>query len=219
MRVRAIITDIDSTLVDNRRRKVISMLNVSGIERSEKLVQSALRCTRMEDMAKVLGLDLRGELLERVLDAYLDDIDLYSLDEPVDGAVEVINELADEGRLIIYVSGRPGLNYVLPSLLDMGFPRGPIYTTRIKGGPDAVTAKVELMRRALTENSLRPGETVSLGDMPHDGLASRELGIFSVGTVQLSPYQVSKVSQFFDRVISHISELRSVIRSLESESD
>jgi hypothetical protein len=55
--------------------------------------------------------------------------------------------------------------------------------------------------------------------MPHDGVASRSLNIYSIGTTQVSGVAPEFLRPYFDEVITHISFLPSIIKRLDSGLD
>lgn len=213
-KIRAILTDVDATIMDNRERRIRAVEQTLGVKIENERRAKAYSALTVEDVAKVADVDLSDRILEDIVNKFLDDIELYNLDTPAEGAIETFNSLARNGIKIIYVTGRPGVNYIRPFIEKMGFPMGPMYYERITG-VGAAEIKKSLFKKALNENKLEPSEVISLGDMPHDGLASRCLNIYSVGTTQISGVSPEVLKPYFDEVIIHISLLSAVIKRLE----
>lgn len=216
-KIRAILTDVDATIMDNRERRIKAVEMVLGVKIEDDQRAKAYNALTVEDVARIAGVDPSDRVLEDIINIFLDDIELYELDTPAEGAVEIFNDLARNGIKIIYVTGRPGVNYIRPFIEKMGFPLGPMYYERITG-VGAAEIKKSLFKKALIENKLKPSEVVSLGDMPHDGAASRCLNIYSIGTTQISGVSPEVLKPYFDEVIMHISSLPTLIRKLEKES-
>ncbi len=216
-KIRAILTDVDATIMDNRERRIKAVEMVLGVKIEDDQRAKAYNALTVEDVARIAGVDPSDRVLEDIINIVLDDIELYELDTPAEGAVEIFNDLARNGIKIIYVTGRPGVNYIRPFIEKMGFPLGPMYYERITG-VGAAEIKKSLFKKALIENKLKPSEVVSLGDMPHDGAASRCLNIYSIGTTQISGVSPEVLKPYFDEVIMHISSLPTLIRKLEKES-
>lgn len=216
-KIRAILTDVDATIMDNRERRIKAVEMVLGVKIEDDQRAKAYNALTVEDVARIAGVDPSDRVLEDIINIFLDDIELYELDTPAEGAVEIFNDLARNGIKIIYVTGRPGVNYIRPFIEKMGFPLGPMYYERITG-VGAAEIKKSLFKKALIENKLKPSEVISLGDMPHDGAASRCLNIYSIGTTQISGVSPEVLKPYFDEVIMHISSLPTLIRKLEKES-
>lgn len=213
-KIRAILTDVDATIMDNRERRIRAVEQTLGVKIENERRAKAYSALTVEDVARIAGVDLSDKVLEKIIDRFLDDLELYELDTPAEGAIETFNNLASNGIKIIYVTGRPGVNYIKPFIERVGFPLGPMYYERITG-VGAAEIKKSLFEKALLENKLQPSEVVSLGDMPHDGLASRCLNIYSIGTTQISGVPSEVLKPYFDEVIIHISSLPALIKRLE----
>lgn len=212
-RIKAVITDVDATIVNNLERRTRAVELVLSAKLTDLQREIAYRAVSIEEIARMVGREPTSEEIERIIDVYLDDLSLYELDEPVEGAVEALNDLHADGYSIIYVTGRPGREYTEPFLRRMGFPRGPVYAERI-AGHGGVQTKIRLMERALGDAGLDHRNVASLGDLPQDGIAARALGIFSICTTQLSERSREEMMRYFDAVISHISELKSLLGSI-----
>jgi phosphoglycolate phosphatase-like HAD superfamily hydrolase len=217
-RIKAIITDIDATIIDNRERRVMAVEIVLGFRLDGERRKRAYNALTVEDVARLAGVELNEKALKEIIDVFLDDLKLYEFDRPAEGAVETLNQLSREGVAVVYVTGRPGIKYIMPFIEKMGFPRGPVYYERITGeGADEI--KKTLLEMALKDNGFEGSEVVSLGDMPHDGVASRSLNIYSIGTTQVSGVAPEFLRPYFDEVITHISFLPSIIKRLDSGLD
>ncbi len=214
--MKALLTDLDATIIDNRERRVMAVERVINIKIDNVKRIQAYNALTIEDVAKIAGVESRSKEMDEIINTFLDDLELYKFDRPVEGAVETLNHLHKNGLIIIYVTGRPGLDYILPFLESMGFPIGPVYYQRI-AGEGATEIKKSLLEKAVIENGIDPRMSVSLGDMPHDGIASRLLNIYSIGTTQVSGISPEIIKQYFDDVITHISNLPLVLSRLEKE--
>jgi len=212
-RIKAIVTDMDATIIDNRERRVKAVEEVLGIRLNDEKRKRAYNALTVEDVAKLAGVNLTEDVLEEIINIFLDDLNLYRLDRPAEGAVETLRQLSEDGVAIIYVTGRPGIEYIVPFIEEMGFPIGPVYYERISG-EGATEIKKSLLRKALAENGLETSEVISLGDMPHDGVASRCLNIYSIGTTQVSGISPDYLRPYFDEVITHIYSLPVIVKRL-----
>jgi phosphoglycolate phosphatase-like HAD superfamily hydrolase len=217
-RIKAIITDIDATIIDNRERRVKAVEKVLGFRLDGERRKRAYSALTVEEVARLAGVELGEKSLKEMIDVFLDDLKLYEFDRPAEGAVETLNQISRMGVAVVYVTGRPGIKYIAPFIEKMGFPRGPIYYERITG-EGAEEIKKTLLEAALRDNGFEGSEVVSLGDMPHDGVASRSLNIYSIGTTQVSGVAPELLRPYFDEVITHISFLPSIIKRLEGGLD
>ncbi|MEM0090584.1 MAG: HAD hydrolase-like protein, partial [Nitrososphaerota archaeon] len=144
---------------------------------------------------------------------FLENEVLYALDRPIEGTVETLNVLASIYR-IGYVTGRPKEQLALDFLKRYGFPVGPVIARRIGSGEGM--KKVEMFKEMLKRLGTTPSEVISVGDMPEDGLASRAVGMLSVGVAEFSTIDVDLMRNSFDYVIAKITDLPKLVAKLES---
>ncbi|PUA31868.1 MAG: hypothetical protein B9J98_05075 [Candidatus Terraquivivens tikiterensis] len=209
---KAIIFDIDATICDNteRKRRAIE-LTMKVLIPDE--VYSRIRRRGFPDILRALGFEPSKEVVQKVEGRFLEDEELYSLDRPVEGAVETLNALASNYR-IGYVTGRPNERLALNFLKGYGFPLGPVLAKRIGSGEGM--KKAEMFKEMLKRLDVTASESISVGDMPEDGLASRASGILSVGVAEFSTVDVEVMKNHFDHVIERVADLPRLLRELES---
>ncbi|MCS7136315.1 MAG: HAD hydrolase-like protein [Nitrososphaerota archaeon] len=208
---KAIIFDIDATICDNteRKRRAIELtMNVAIPDE----VYSRIKKRGFPYIIKALGFEPSDELVKKVEKCFLENEVLYVLDRPIEGAVETLNVLASSYR-IGYVTGRPKEQLALDFLKRYGFPIGPVLARRIGSGEGM--RKVEMFREVLRRLEAEPSEAVSVGDMPEDGLASRAVGMLSIGVAEFSTVDVDVMRNNFDYVIERITDLPKFLADLE----
>lgn len=202
-RYKAIIFDIDSTICDNTERKKIAIERSIGKDIDYE-IYDRVRYKGFPEILKILGYNPSKELLLKVEDYFLEDEELYELDRPVEGAVETLRALSQRYK-ICYVTGRPREHLATSFLRRFDFPMGPVIAEKIHTGEGM--KKVGMFQRALSLMGVDASETVSVGDMPEDGLASRAVKIPSVGVSRLSTIDFYEMQKYFDYVIHRIEEL------------
>jgi len=208
---KAIIFDIDATICDNteRKRKAIELtLNITVPEE----LHSRIKKKGFPYIVKALGFEPNSELVKKVESCFLECEELYSLDRPIEGAVETLNALAPSYK-IGYVTGRPKEQLAIDFLKRYGFPIGPVMARRIGSGEGM--KKVEMFKEILKRLGVEPSEAVSVGDMPEDGLASRAVGMLSVGVAEFSTVDVDFMRNNFDYIIERITDLPKLLADLE----
>lgn len=213
-RFKTIIFDIDATICDNTERKRRAIELTMNIAIPDELY-SRIRKKGFPYIIKALGFEPNSELVKKVEKCFLENEVLYVLDRPIEGAVETLKNLASVYR-IGYVTGRPKEQLALDFLKMYGFPIGPVMARRIGTGEGM--KKVEMFKEMLKILGTTPSEAISVGDMLEDGLASRAVGMLSVGVAEFSTINVDIMRNSFDYVIAKITDLPNLVAKLESYS-
>ncbi len=196
-----LVFDLDLTLCDNSRRKRRALerglgpgLALAGTDR--------LRDDMLEEIVRDLRLD-QG-VGRQVMRHFFYDEDLFDLDEPLEGAPEVLRELAEAGPTLYYVTGRPLRRTAEAFLAKFDFPRAPLYADSV--GPGESWKKVRLFREIRERENGARG--IAVGDLVGDAVAAKEAGFFAVGTLQ-APERVHRradLEEVCDALIAHIWE-------------
>lgn len=205
------IFDVDATICDNTERKRRAIEETLNIIIPDE-IYSRIKKRGFPDIIRTLGFEPGKDVVKKVEERFLEDEELYVLDKPVEGAVGTLNALASIYE-IGYVTGRPNERLALNFLKRYGFPLGPVMARRIGSGEGM--KKAEMFKEILKKLNASPSESVSVGDMPEDGLASRTVGILSVGVAEFSTVEADVMKNHFDYVIERIADLPKFLIELE----
>jgi phosphoglycolate phosphatase-like HAD superfamily hydrolase len=203
-----LIFDIDLTLCDNFERKKGAFEKALG----RKLCgeeEEILRRELAENAVVRFGIDDEGR--EKILFHFFWDEDLYELDVPLAGAVDVVRELSKKHR-IYYVTGRPSTKTARKFLRKYGFPDAPVYAEIV--GPGESRKKVKMFEMILARENLRWG--VAVGDLPGDALAAKECGLYAVGVLSEERRALREtLEEVCDVVIQDIRELPELLERID----
>lgn len=207
-----LVFDLDLTVCDNSKRKRKALerglgpaLALAGTDR--------LREDTVEEILRELRLG--REVADRVMRHFFFDEDLYELDVPLEGAPEVLRDLAAEGHTLYYVTGRPQRRTAEAFLSRFEFPPGPLYSDFV--GPGESWKKVRLFKEIREREGGARG--IAVGDLVGDALAAREAGFYAVGTLQ-APERVhrrAELEEVCDALIAHIWELPVLLEQVKRE--
>lgn len=210
-RYRAMVFDIDSTICDNTDRKKLAIEMAIGASIDDG-IYGQIRYRSFPEILRRLGYNPDRDLVMKVEDRFLEDEDLYELDRPAEGALETLRRLSQRYKLC-YVTGRPKEHLAASFLKKYGFPMGPVVADKIRTGEGM--KKTVMFQRALSSLGVRPSEAVSVGDMPEDGMASRTIGMLSVGVSKLSTIDFDEMLKYFDHVIHRIDGLIELMEKID----
>ncbi len=208
---KTIIFDINSTICDNTKRKRKAIELAMNITIPDEFY-SRIKKRDFPYIIKMLGFEPNSEIIKNVEKHFLEGEALYILDRPVKNAVEILNALASTYK-IGYVTGRPKEQLALDFLKRYKFPLGPVIAKRISSGEGM--KKVEMFKEMFKRLDTTPSETVSVGDMPEDALASKAVSMLSVGIAEFSTVDVNIMRNNFDYVIEKVSDLPKLLANLE----
>ena len=220
--IKACIFDMDGTLVNSLNsisyfaNKALNKYGLSSIEVEEyKYMVGNGAKTLVKRMLEKLGAD--EELFEEVFSEYSTTYDknfLY-LTEPYDGIMDLLKELRRTSVKTAILSNKPHITAEKISaelfgdaLIDIC--QGAIDTFPLKPDPDGV---YEIIK----ELGLKKEECLYIGDTSTDMKTGKNAGLFTVGVLWGFRKKDELVENGADAVISHPSELLSIIKTTNEE--
>ncbi|MFQ5762436.1 MAG: HAD family hydrolase, partial [Candidatus Bathyarchaeia archaeon] len=208
-RVRLLIFDIDLTICDNFERKRRSLERALGRTFTNREWRRVKYRYGFRAVLKELQPDKPPSAIlsisKRILHHFFYDDDLFQFDKPFPRAVETLRQLADEGYIISYLTGRPIRRTAEDFLRKYRFPEGRLLNEKVSLGQSH--KKVRLMKRMLRELNVSPEETIAVGDLPDDAEAAKEAGIRAVCTLESRGFDEYYLRSICDETIRKITEL------------
>ncbi len=171
--------------------------------------------------------DYANDVLNRHFNVSADEFWKYFLsnyvhrddeDRVIDGAVEVLKYLKDEGKYIVITTGRiVPVETVREELKKFGLLEfvDRIYT-RYDHYEDG-KRRTEMIRKAMEEFRASENETVFVGDYWPDMVSGREVGVFTVGVLTGLESHEKLLKYGANVVIESVKYLPHIIKNLEQK--
>jgi phosphoglycolate phosphatase len=218
MKIKLIIFDLDGTLVDtapditHALNYAIELYQIKKLTVQETIELVGEGLTRLVE--RLVGEDnavVKSEVLDRFISYYSEHITDLSM--PYPGVPDTLKELDDYNKAVLS-NKREFLSKKLLDELNLS-----VYFDRILGSDSVVEKKPspKPLYQVMDMFSVRPGETVIVGDSTYDIDAGKAAGIVTIAVSY--GYRDVGLLGHADYIIDTISELRNKLDELNSRQD
>ena len=216
MKIKVLVFDLDLTICDNFDRKRAALERTVNRTFSDDQWRDVKYEYGFANILRQLGVNHDRETIDSILNHFFYDEDLFALDKPFERAVNTLKLLAKHGYTIYYLTGRPIRKTALQFLERFGFPPGKVYSEKVLFGEG--WKKVRMLQEIISEARVAPAEIASVGDLPQDGEAAKQLGVFAIGTTESRGFGNAELEKTCDYVIDDVSKIPEVLVKLGTDS-